>query len=36
VDARLIGNVQPLPPEHLANIAAWEAVLGIGKRGGIW
>jgi len=32
----LIGNVQPLPPEHLANIAAWEEVLGIRKRGGIW
>lgn len=36
VDARLIGSVQPLPPEHLANIAAWEAVLGVRKRGGIW
>ncbi|WP_242147540.1 hypothetical protein [Sphingomonas sp. BAUL-RG-20F-R05-02] len=36
VDARLIGNVQPLSPETLDTIAAWEEVLGVRKRGGIW
>jgi hypothetical protein len=36
VDARLIGNVQPLSLGTLATIAAWEEVLGVRKPGGIW
>jgi hypothetical protein len=38
VDARLIGNIQEIAPEHLANIDAWERALGVGKyaRRSVW